>query len=344
MLNSVRPKPTSSTPSIAETDLAARLKSLRNGTSSPNPNPQPQKAANKDSITSFPNPLHVDPDPLCEPFNTDDKTLDELLADLGPEERWTLTPDDPEDIRKLLDEAKSALPRDGETTADSKTFKPEDGRDRKESHLTKNYLTGDLDMSVFALDDGSRDGGAKEKRRGERGMDLEAESREAQDIVAKLLDEIDLDRANETKDEEGKLIPEENKDNENEQGGGLSLPSAPSSLPEPPEAETSKKSLDFESDIAARMAALSGLSTNSLGLPSAPTFKPIDKPVKGVVKKYTDEEVDSWCIICQDDATVKCIGCDGDLYCANCGKEGHMGPDVGWEEKRHKWVKFRRPN
>jgi hypothetical protein len=93
------------------------------------------------------------------------------------------------------------------------------------------------------------------------------------------------------------------------------------------------------------MAALKGLgSTNDLGLPSAPTFKPLDKPVKGVMKKYTDEEVESWCIICQDDATVKCLGCDGDLYCASCWKEGHMGLDVGWEERRHKWTKYKKPN
>jgi hypothetical protein len=97
------------------------------------------------------------------------------------------------------------------------------------------------------------------------------------------------------------------------------------------------------------MAALKGLgssnsTTDGLGLPSAPTFKLADKPVKGVMKKYTDEEVDGWCIICQDDATVKCVGCDGELYCAGCWKEGHMGPDVGWEEKRHKWVKWRKPN
>lgn len=93
------------------------------------------------------------------------------------------------------------------------------------------------------------------------------------------------------------------------------------------------------------MAALKGLgSTNVLGLPSAPTFKPADKPVKGIMKKFADEEVDTWCIICQDDATVKCLGCDGDLYCATCWKEGHMGPDVGYEEKMHKWTKYKKPN
>ena len=102
-----------------------------------------------------------------------------------------------------------------------------------------------------------------------------------------------------------------------------------------------QQTLDFTTSINARLAALSNPSaskTNSLGLPSAPTSAPA-----AVMKKYTDEEIDAWCIICQDDATVKCMGCDGDLYCAKCWKEGHMGPDVGWEEKRHKWRSFRKP-
>jgi hypothetical protein len=61
------------------------------------------------------------------------------------------------------------------------------------------------------------------------------------------------------------------------------------------------------------------------------------------VKKYTNEEIETWCIICQDDATVECVGCDGDLYCAKCWKEGHIGPDVGWEERRHEWLKYKKP-
>lgn len=254
-----------------------------------------------------------------------------------------MNPDDPNDIRKLLDEAKSALPRGGEANAEPKNQDAEDGLESegKPKRPDRNYLTRDLDMSSFALDDEENE---EKEEKGKGRLDLEGESREAQDIVARLLDEINLERANEAKSEEGNALPEKAKDDEGEESGRLSLPSAPSSIPEPPAAETSKKSLDFESDIAARMAALSGLSTNSLGLPSAPTFKPIDKPIKGVMKKYTDEEMDSWCIICQDDATVKCMGCNGDLYCANCWKEGHIGPDVGWEEKRHKWVKFRKPN
>jgi len=234
----------------------------------------------------------------------------------------------------LLDEAKKALPRDDKPPKSGPRDKGPVAT-KENAKPDKGYLTRDLDMSVFALDDEDGKGGDEKHFR------LEDESREAQDIVARMLDEVNLERANEPEaQEETPAAPEKEDDEETE----LSLPAAPSKLPEPT-TEPSRKSMDFESDITARMAALQGLgATNELGLPSPPTFKPADKPVKGVMKKYTDEEIESWCIICNDDATVKCMGCDGDLYCANCWKEGHMGPDVGWEERRHKWTTFKKPN
>jgi hypothetical protein len=278
--------------------------------------------------------LSEDSDPLRGTEDIDDKTLDELLADLGPDIQWKLNPDDPDDIQKLLDEAKNALLRDDERAEPTPKDKGPDAT-KENNKPDREYLTRDLDMTVFALDDGhGKASDAKHSR-------LEDESSEAQDIVARLLDEVNLERANDPEgQEETPSAPEKAVDD----GTELSLPSAPSKLPEPDTAEPSRKSIDFESDITARIAALKGLgATNELGLPSAPTFKPADKPVKGVMKKFTDE-IESWCIICNDDATVKCMGCGGDLYCANCWKEGHMGPDVGWEERKHKWTKFKKSN
>jgi hypothetical protein len=397
-------------------------------------------------------------DPL---HSLDDKTLDELLAELGPDDQWKLNPDDPDNIQKLLDEAQNALPRDDEgpallgkgkdkpTSDDSFQYSSTDrvvvatemlklwARDcaqlaysnpsrrfpvpyaifmkdeyiqelaqlyavsgegtankeywdqlsleglqshvpllqnwkhwdkfgpallgelkfmpeKIEADLSKRHFkdttlgdveTGaqirghfakDLDMSAFAVEDeAGRENSTTHSK-------LEDESQEAQDIVARLLDEVNLERQYESTDA-GKTSWTKNEEALDETE--LSLPSAPSKLPEPSTAEPSRKSIDFESDIAARMAALKGIgASNELGLPSAPTFRPADKPVKTIQKKFTDDEIETWCIICQDDATVKCVGCDGDLYCANCWKEGHMGPDVGFEEKSHKWTKYRKPN
>jgi hypothetical protein len=251
-----------------------------------------------------------------------------------------LNSDEPDDIQKLLNEAKNTLASN--EPADSKPHGAKERSIKDSKKPDKEYLTRDLDMSVFALEDDEEGTGLKS-----RNSKLEDESREAQDIVARLLDEVNLDQAKEA--EESRENSPYQGQKEDAEDGGLFLPSAPSALPELSATDIgeqpSKKSLDFESDIAARMAALKSLgATNSLGLPAAPTFKPIDRPGKGVMKKYTDEDVDSWCIICQDDATVKCLGCGGDLYCASCWKEGHMGPDVGFEERRHKWTKYRKPN
>lgn len=277
-----------------------------------------------------PQTIEDDPDPLLGSFETDDKTLEELLADLGPEGQWTLDPDNPKDIQKLLDEAKNALPDD---EAQAETFATEvTTKSNVVSKPDRNLLTRDLDMSVFAVDDENSD--EKEARH----VKLEDESREAQEIVNKLLDEVRYEQEHDDR-ATNKDIPEVPETSEEVQNPVLTLPSAPSNLPEP-----TRKSLDFENDITSRMAALKGLGIDDLGLPSVPSFKPSDKPIKEVQKKYTDEEIDGWCIICQDDATLKCHGCDGDLYCAGCWKEGHMGSDVGWEEKRHKWTKWRKPN
>ncbi|TVY24044.1 Abscission/NoCut checkpoint regulator [Lachnellula hyalina] len=327
-------KPSIPTPpkqTAPEDALSARLRSLRNGSLSPSPSPAPpsKAPAHAESSTALPT---EDQDPLHQ--NIDEQTLDELLADLGPDDQWTLNPDDPKHIQKLLNEAKSALPRDELPAADE----PRNEEGNGDGKTSEKFLTRDLDMSVFALDDGeeTKSGDGRGKEAG-----LEDESREARDIVARLLDEVRLEKENEGEGEE-----EEEEDSVTKERGGFSLPSAPSTLPSPPPpaTEPSRKSLDFETDIVARMAALKGLgSTNELGLPSAPTFKPTDKSAKEISKKFSDEEIDSWCIICQDDATVQCDGCDGDLYCANCWKEGHMGPDVGREERGHRWSRYKKP-
>ena len=48
-----------------------------------------------------------------------------------------------------------------------------------------------------------------------------------------------------------------------------------------------------------------------------------------------DDDTDTWCCICNEDASLRCVGCDGDLYCRQCWVEGHgnMGRD---EIREHK--------
>lgn len=147
---------------------------------------------------------------------------------------------------------------------------------------------------------------------------------------------------------------------------GLSLPAVPTKLvdPAPTSGPAPADGADpFESSIAARLAALKGASapiihTDALGLPSAPTFRPEDNkkssPPAGGPKRlaarsgYTDADQKTWCVVCLEDGTIRCLGCDdddgggggGDVYCARCWKEMHVGPSAGYDERGHAWEKF----
>ena len=80
----------------------------------------------------------------------------------------------------------------------------------------------------------------------------------------------------------------------------------------------------------------------SSALPSTPTAAPSTRKQRAQKSGFSDKEIDSWCIICCANATVKCFGCDGDLYCWGCWREGHVGDDVGLEEKTHVWERVMR--
>ena len=45
-----------------------------------------------------------------------------------------------------------------------------------------------------------------------------------------------------------------------------------------------------------------------------------------------------WCVICNDDASVRCQDCGGDLYCGQCYKELHRDR----EERGHRTVGYRK--
>ncbi|KFM60159.1 Zinc finger FYVE domain-containing protein 19, partial [Stegodyphus mimosarum] len=51
------------------------------------------------------------------------------------------------------------------------------------------------------------------------------------------------------------------------------------------------------------------------------------------------EEEFPWCIICTEDAKMRCFGCDGDLYCIRCFKECHDSLDI----KDHKTCPYLSP-
>jgi len=107
------------------------------------------------------------------------------------------------------------------------------------------------------------------------------------------------------------------------------------------EEETSKLFEDLPSPSSKELGVVTGTTkTGDFEERLAALLK--DKKQAGKLAE-TEADIDpteDWCIICYDDATVQCLGCDGDLYCTKCWKEGHTGPDVGLEERRHKALAY----
>merc|ERR1712071_642011 len=46
-----------------------------------------------------------------------------------------------------------------------------------------------------------------------------------------------------------------------------------------------------------------------------------------------------WCELCNEDAQLRCIECDGDLYCRRCWKETHQDPEL----KQHRIENYKPP-
>ncbi|OMP87327.1 Zinc finger FYVE domain-containing protein 19 [Diplodia seriata] len=273
------------------------------------------------------------------------RSLDELLKELGGEqEGWQVSRKNERDVGALVREVRSVLPA-----------VPTPERGESQGHVAGGGGGGNVDG------DGDK---------GEDETDRDAlDEQEADEYIAQVLAELDLEtKYGETGDEEGEgaggaaveqatggsspakadKSPSEKAD-EQENGDdepSFSLPAAPTSLPTPPPPaqDDFDKATAVDDALTARFAALARGSPSpgpggTNNLPSAPSFAPSKKPpVK--TSKFTDEEIDSWCIICYANATVRCLGCDGDLYCQECWNEGHRGESAGYEERTHRAVQF----
>lgn len=160
--------------------------------------------------------------------------------------------------------------------------------------------------------------------------DGESMTRETSDVIARYKDEVELDAGLQ--------------DTETPPGHEAARDHPPSiELPSAPGTETSTSSTQI-ADLTARMAALRHSSAEAQGLlPSVPTSKPT-KSVKRLTSKtgYTDDDMDSWCTVCLEDATLRCLGCDEDVYCTRCWREMHVGPAAHFDDRSHKATQFTR--
>jgi hypothetical protein len=112
-------------------------------------------------------------------------------------------------------------------------------------------------------------------------------------------------------------------------------------------------STDFERQLEQRVDKLKELKIGSPAPSSTSTADPaarsksgsataLGPPPKPFELPEDDEEEEMpWCCICNDDAVLRCVSCDGDLYCRSCYAEGHPRDDP--EMFRHKTQKYVAP-
>lgn len=269
-------------------------------------------------------PKQTDDEAAESVFETDDQTLEELLADVTPEENPPQRqPDEPSDeqVKALLEQLSKEVPQEDVSSKDAKREEQESGSDDS---------------------------------------DGEKMNREADEVIDRFRDEAEIEASRKRgSDNESDNESIAGGDGNNDDGPGtkepadLDMPSVPSNLDDLPTtkgtgAAPKPKTVD---DITARMAALRAPSNDedddggdTLQLPSVPSSRPAGKPVKRLTSRtnYTDDDVDSWCTVCLEDATLRCLGCDDDVYCTRCWKEMHVGPAAAFDDRTHRAVHFTR--
>ncbi|KAL5385379.1 hypothetical protein DPSP01_004836 [Paraphaeosphaeria sporulosa] len=340
----------------ASDDLAARFARL--GSTSPSSSPRPSRTSssaeerNKGAPAIAPGaPSYLEG--IAEgigaggsDMNTEDeRSLEELLGELGPRDDWDIDHKDEKDVGKLLREIKTILPEVQKSRR----------QEQKEKEGLTNWENVEVEIGTggVKVGQGDQDGEHDDEQaeEGEAGK-KRSEDDEADDIIARVMAELEISKkydppspppeddndsdSGDHKTDDQNNHPKSSAQNSNE----LSLPSAPTSLPQ----DDLDRTQAIEDALTARLAALSSPSsqTDALGLPSAPSFSPAKKPtnIQSSLAKKLDDEIETWCIICSDDATLRCLGCDGDLYCRKCWMEGHRGESAGFEERRHRAVEF----
>jgi hypothetical protein len=340
------PKPTD--------DLAARFARL--GSASPSGSPQLSRTTATHNagapVTAPGAPSYLEGiaqsigGSIIEFNEEDEKSLEELLGELngavGDRKDWDVSKAEQQDVGKLLKDMRKILPEVVNDRAQGSQSKSARSGQPSKEELTDwesieiNVGSGEVGRIQEDTDEGDEDDEDKKKR---------TEDDEADDVIARVMAELEISKKYDPPSplsEDDKSEPGDRNDssNGNTTDDGFALPSAPNTLPE----DDFARSQAIEDAFTARLAALATPSpsqTDSLGLPSAPSFAPRNKPpVSTNLQKQVDDEIDTWCIICQDDATLKCLGCDGDLYCQNCWMEGHRGESAGFQEKRHKAVLY----
>ncbi|KAM0245523.1 hypothetical protein ACHAP5_005330 [Fusarium lateritium] len=285
-----------------EDTLAARLKSLRERGDEPSP--------------QAPQPTHQPQKPKSQPTKASKESVK-----LEDDEDDSIFQTDDQTLEELLGDVK-----------------PEEGFQTEPDDAQVKALLEELADSI-PKDTDEKD---KKDQHDSDDSDGEAINKDVDEVIARFRDEAEVEAAlakTRTPEPESESEPEQS---EPSKTSDLALPDVPSDLGDIPSSNRAA-SADID-DITARLAALRAPSPSedSLALPSVPTSKPSGQPVKRLTTRtnYTDNDVESWCTVCLEDATLRCPGCDDDVYCTRCWYEMHRGPQAGFDEMSHKAVQF----
>ena len=337
---SIAPRPTD--------DLASRFARL--GSASPSHSPQPSRTTSSNNVVAPGTPSYLEGvaqgvgGNAVEFNEEDEKSLEELLGELngavGERKDWDMDRKEQADVGRLLKDMRTILPELQNNRAQEVQRKA--GQEGKNEGL-RDWENVDIDVGSGSV------GATRDEAHGEsdeEGSKKQTEDEEADDVIARIMAELEISKKYDPpsppppySDRDPQPSDPDKPAADNPDKTSLALPSAPTTL-KPTDSFDETQAL--EDSFTARLAALAGPQTDALGLPSAPSFAPSKKPpkVSSNLQSKLDEEIDAWCIICQDDATLKCLGCEGDLYCRNCWMEGHKGESAGFEERRHRAVEF----
>ncbi|KAM6202160.1 abscission/NoCut checkpoint regulator isoform 3-T3 [Rhynchocyon petersi] len=153
--------------------------------------------------------------------------------------------------------------------------------------------------------------------------DARTQTQQAQDLLAQLAAEVAIDESLERK-------------------GPVTLQDY--RLPDSDDDEDEEAAIQRVLQQLTEEAALDEAS--GFNIPAEPAHRPRAQPHRvepeaHIVAPRPEAEAEElpWCCICNEDASLRCAGCDGDLYCARCFREGHDA----FELKEHQTSAYRPP-